>query len=272
MRASTSSPRETSARTNAAVPPAARISRSTSAPRSAPRDVRTTRAPRAQRPAPPLARCRSFHRSPEPLCLSLVPLCFSGAGACGRTREKQFAFAGIAGQRRRALELQTGFREAADLGEKIAADARQQVIILKHRVRTERIDKREARLRAGRHRNRDRAVQLHYGRRRELRQPSVEFHNAGPVGLLGGSSARVTGGDGGLQCIAPEGGGELLGASERRQAAADEKPIPQCPVLIEKENGRSRGTHTRSGTRSLNLHERHKAQDLSLFRNQLSQD
>ena len=45
--------------------------------------------------------------------------------------EEQLAIACIAGERRRALELRAGVVHAADFGEEVAADARQQVVAWK---------------------------------------------------------------------------------------------------------------------------------------------
>jgi hypothetical protein len=90
----------------------------------------------------------------------------------------------------RALELRARLVEAAELGEEVAAHARQQVVALERRLRGQRVDELEAGRRAERHRDRDRAVQLHDRRRRELGERVVERRDARPVGLLGGAPAR----------------------------------------------------------------------------------
>ena len=50
--------------------------------------------------------------------------------AVGGTLEEQFAFARVSRERCRALELRARLVEAAELGEEVAAHARQQVVSL----------------------------------------------------------------------------------------------------------------------------------------------
>lgn len=56
----------------------------------------------------------------------------------------------------RALEFQTGLAEAAELGEEIAANARQEVVVLERGLKGQHIDKLKAHCWPDRHRERDR--------------------------------------------------------------------------------------------------------------------
>src|SRR6058998_4386697 len=85
------------------------------------------------------------------------------ACARGGPLEQQLALARVSRERCRALELRAGLVEAAELGEEVAAHARQEVVSLERRLRGQLIDEREARRRTERHPERDRAIQLHDG-------------------------------------------------------------------------------------------------------------
>ena len=80
--------------------------------------------------------------------------------------EQQRAFALVAGHGGGALELDLRLFHAAELGQEIAADARQQVIILQRRFVDQLIDEIQPGLRAEGHRQGDRAVELDDGRGR----------------------------------------------------------------------------------------------------------
>ena len=79
--------------------------------------------------------------------------------------------------------------------------------------------------------------------------------------------ASVTCCDGGLKSIRAERATEPFGTLERGEAATDENLVPKRAVLIEKQNGFSRGTDSSASSRSLNLHQRDQAVDLWLVRN-----
>src|SRR6266540_4172437 len=85
------------------------------------------------------------------------------ARARGGALEQQLALASVSRERCRALELLTGLGETAESGEEIAAHGRQEVVPLEGRLRRQRIGELEARRRTERHRERDRAVELHDG-------------------------------------------------------------------------------------------------------------
>src|SRR6266516_1739541 len=144
--------------------------------------------------------------------------------------EEQGALAFVVGERCSTLELLTCLVQAAELGQEVAADAWQEVVTLQRRVRGERVDELQARGRAERHRERDRAVQLHDGGWRELGERLVERRDARPVRLLGGPCPPVTGGDRGLQRIRAERAPEGLGPLQRGQTAADEQLVPSATI------------------------------------------
>src|SRR5438067_12034541 len=68
--------------------------------------------------------------------------------AGGRAIEEQLAFAGVARERCRALELDTRLVETAELGQEIAAHARQEVVGLEQRLGGQRVDEIETGRRA----------------------------------------------------------------------------------------------------------------------------
>src|SRR5258706_6661250 len=120
----------------------------------------------------------------------------SGSAACARSGalEEQLAFACVARERRRALELRTCLAEAAELGEKVAPHARQSVVSLERRLRGQSVDQFEARCRTERHPERHCAIQLNDGRWRELGEHIVERRDTPPVSLRRRAHSRVTGG------------------------------------------------------------------------------
>src|SRR5688500_3152155 len=93
--------------------------------------------------------------------------------ALRRTLEQQCAFALVARQRRRALELGLCFAMSAELHQQIAAHARQQVIVLERRLLPDRIDEIEPGLRAEGERERHRAIEIDDRGGRDLRQRAV---------------------------------------------------------------------------------------------------
>ena len=85
-----------------------------------------------------------------------------------RRAPEQRSLARVAGQRRRALELGARLVEASELGQQIAAHARQQVVAGQRRLVRERVDERQPGGRPVGHADRDRAVELDDRRRRHL--------------------------------------------------------------------------------------------------------
>ncbi len=94
--------------------------------------------------------------------------------------------------------------------------------------------------------------------------------------VLGGSRARMTGGDGGLQRIGAEPVAGLLGLrlglSERSKAAADQQLVPARAVLVEQQDRLSRGTGPRLQARGLDLHQGDEAMHLGFAGSQAGQD
>src|SRR5712692_2963067 len=81
----------------------------------------------------------------------------------GGSLEQQGALAAVAREGCRPLELGTGLLTAPQLGEEVAPYAREEVVGLERRLGDQLIDDLEARGRPERHRERDRAIQLHTG-------------------------------------------------------------------------------------------------------------
>src|SRR5919201_6830142 len=194
--------------------------------------------------------------------------CLSRAGAL----EEQFALADVACERRRPLELRAGLVETAELGEEVAAHARQEVVALEQRLRGQRIDELEARRRPERHRQRDRPIQLHDGRRRNLGEGIVERRDRCPVRLLRSARPRVTGGDRGLERVWAKRSTESRCALKCREPATDQELVPAPAVLIEQQDRLSRGPDPGAQAGRLELHQRDEAVHLGLLRNEFSQD
>src|SRR5262249_37237324 len=79
--------------------------------------------------------------------------------------EQEGGFAGVACEGRRPLELHAGFVESAELREKVASHARQQMVALERTFLLQLIDELETCRRTERHGHRHRAVQLDDGGR-----------------------------------------------------------------------------------------------------------
>ncbi len=132
------------------------------------------------------------------------------------------------GERGGALELRARLVVAAELREQVAAHGRQQVVAAQRRLASERVDQLERRLRAERHPDRDRAVELHHRRRRELGESVVEGDDALPVGVLGDPGARVAGGDRGLQRVRAEGAAGRSARARARRARGRRAASPSA--------------------------------------------
>src|SRR5437899_9403294 len=88
--------------------------------------------------------------------------------AYGRALEQQLALAGVAGESRGAFELRTSLAQAAELSQEIAANAGQEVVVLKRRVLGQHIHQLEAGLWTKGHGDGHGAVQFHNRRWHEL--------------------------------------------------------------------------------------------------------
>src|SRR5262249_44402184 len=150
--------------------------------------------------------------------------------------EQQGTLASVAGEPGRTLELPRGFAEATELGEQIAADARQKMVALERGVGNERIDELETGGWTERHAHRYGAIQFDHGRRRLLGERFVERSDAHPIRFGGGTRARMTGGNRGLQGVRPPRAPQRLRALQGREASADEKLVPARAVLIQKQD------------------------------------
>jgi hypothetical protein len=179
------------------------------------------------------------------------------------------------GERCRALELGARLVEPAELPEQVPANARQKVIGLEHRFRSQRIDKFQTSLRPKQHRECHRTIELDDRRRRELGKFPVEPHDGRPVGLLRGARTRVASRDARLQQIGAGGTSQDFGLGRcpvnRGKAAADEELIPACAILIEQKHRLSARTYARGKARRLDLHESDEAMDLRLLACKLGQ-
>src|SRR5438067_767594 len=210
--------------------------------------------------------------SPRYLVVRLYSSRSSAWFSCAGALEEQFALAEVARERRRPLELRARLVETAEPGEEVAAHARQEVVALERRLRGQRIDELEARRRPERHRERDRPIQLHDGRRRNLGERIVERRDRCPVRLLRSARLRVTGGDRGLERVRTKRTTESRCALKCRETATDQELVPPRAVLIEQQDRLSRGPDPGAQARRLELHQRDEAVDLGLLRNELSQD
>src|SRR4029078_4744347 len=97
--------------------------------------------------------------------------------------EEQLTLRNVSGKRRRSLEFLLSLVEAAELGEQDAAHARQEVVALERALLAECIDELEARGGTKPHRDRDCAIQLHNGRRRDVGERLVKDNDTRPVRL-----------------------------------------------------------------------------------------
>src|SRR5260370_15989588 len=154
-------------------------------------------------------------------------------GTFGGALEEQLALPSVSRERCGALELLPRLVEAAELCQKIAAHAGQEVVALKRRLRSQPIDELETGGWTERHPERDRAVELHHRGWRNLGERLVQAGHACPVRLRPSTRERMTGRDRGLQCIGALFPAERLGTLERGETSSDEELIPTRAVLIE---------------------------------------
>ena len=80
----------------------------------------------------------------------------------------------------------------------------------------------------------------------------------------GRQGARVAGGNFGLEAIRSFGRGQFVGPLQRRQASANQQPVPQGAILFEQQNGFTLRPDARPGPRRLDFHERYKPVNFGL--------
>jgi drug/metabolite transporter (DMT)-like permease len=191
--------------------------------------------------------------------------CRSGSG-CARLGavEQQRALAGVAGQRRGALELRARLLGPADPGEQVAAHAGEEMVVAQRGLGGERVEDVQAAVGAVGHGDGYRAVELHDRSRGEPGQSLVERGDPAPVGVVGAAGLGVTGGDRGLEDVGADRAADPFGAQQREVAAPDEQLVPAAAVLFEDRDGFAVRTHAGPGPRGLDLHERDQAVHLGL--------
>ena len=86
------------------------------------------------------------------MALRLIRLGFAGAG------KEEVALASVLGERGGAGEFIAGFREAAEFGEEVATDCREQMVVFQGRLVEESVEEFKPRGRATRHGNSDGAI------------------------------------------------------------------------------------------------------------------
>src|SRR5919201_316216 len=106
------------------------------------------------------------------------------------------------------------------------------------------------------HGERDRAIELDDGRRRDVAKRPIESDDPRPVGLFGGARARMTGSDRCLQRIwsrrMPGALYQGLGAAKCGEPPPDEKLVPPRAVLVEQKHWLARWTGASLKPRRLN--------------------
>ena len=119
--------------------------------------------------------------------------------------------------------------------------------------------------------HRHRAVQFHDWSRQQLDQSLVQLRDADPIGL----SRRYGPGHGRRRSSLQDVGtarARALRSLERGEAAANQELIPRAAVLVQQQDGLSRGTDSGPSPRRLDFHERHEPVHLRLSRSQLGQN
>jgi hypothetical protein len=150
-----------------------------------------------------------------------------------RTIEEQLALALATGERCRTLKLAAGFVKAAESRQKVSADARQEVIVLKCGLRGYLIDECESGLWTKGHGHSHCAIQINDRRRREPGEVVVEPGDARPIRLLRRAGFCMACGDRGLQSVAAGESPEFFSPFERGETTPDKELFPQGAILIE---------------------------------------
>ena len=110
------------------------------------------------------------------------------------------------------------------------------------------IDQIETRLWTKRHRDGHSSIQFDDGRWVGGGEELIERGDAGPVGLVGRTGTRVTGGDRRLKRVGTRRHRERLGAGQGCQPAGDQQVIPDRTILVQQQDGLAARTET--GARS----------------------
>ncbi|CUJ41539.1 Uncharacterised protein [Achromobacter xylosoxidans] len=161
---------------------------------------------------------------------------------------------------------------APELGQQVAAHARQPVVVGQRRVARQLVGQVQPGLRAEGHAHRHRAIQFHHRRRHGLRQRVVQRHDARPVGVLRLARAGVAGRQAGLQRVRAAGAAQAFGALQRGQAAPDQQRVPAAAILFQQQHRPAFGVAARMQARGLQFHQRHQPVHLALVGRQLRQD
>src|SRR5580704_14885732 len=141
---------------------------------------------------------------PCPPEVALVRRC-ALAGGAGAVQE-QFAFAGVAREGGGAFEIGLGFGKAAELEEKIGADAWEEMVGLERGIRRKRLDEFETCCRTESHADGNGTIEFNHWRGRPFAQLLIERSDSSPVGSLCIEGARMAGSDGGLERVRTGGG------------------------------------------------------------------
>ncbi len=178
----------------------------------------------------------------------------------------------VAGQFGGAKKLAAGFGDPACAKEKVGARCRQRRIVLESARLGDRVDQREAGLRAVRHAMGHGAAEVDNRRGRHFAQPIIEARDPLPVGVLGAWGPRMTGGDRGLERAKSIGTAEGLGPFERSEAAADQQLVPACTILLCDRNEGAVRCLARGEAGRLNLHQGEQAENFGLRRREAGED
>ena len=203
-------------------------------------------------------------------CLDAAPA-FHEASAAARSSKSLRSRAFCVSEAARSNSARASALRPSFLQE-IAAHARQQVIVLQRRFGGQRIDQLKPGLRAHRHRDRDRAVELDHRRRRAPRKLPIKRGDARPVRFIRRTRPRMTGRDRGLQHIGSALRAEPLGTLERAEPAADQEVVPAGAVLLEQQDRRAVRGGACTEPRSLDFHQRDEPMHLRLGGRQLGKN
>src|SRR5215207_5881213 len=165
-----------------------------------------------------------------------VPAVLAARGAARDAVQQHGALASVLREREGALELGARVGEPAQLLQQVAAHGREEVIAVQGRLLGEVVDEPQCLSGPERHADRDRAVEVHDRRRRDLGEAVVDGDDAHPVGVLRRPGARVAGGDRGLQRVRADGAARRVRALQGGEPAANEHPVPARAVLVEQED------------------------------------
>ena len=166
--------------------------------------------------------------------------------APGRARQEHLPFARVSGERRGPLELGARLLEAAELREQIAAHARQQVVAAQRRL----VDEPSTSSSPAAGPNAMPTATARFssttGDGVELGERVVERGDPLPVGLAGRCGrAAWQAAIAACSPYGPSGAAERSARVERRQAAADQEPVPARAVLLDQQDRLPRRARSR---------------------------